>query len=214
MIRRLADRVRVVLALLGPLGAGSRVLLLRLIARFGWGPVLGGAVVAVYATVRYRTWIVWMLLTWCAAAWMHTRDDEPDGADEETGEAAEQGPPEPPDDPFPGMIRDLIADAPGVHIKRIVEWLHETGLDTACTPADVKAGLGRRGIPVRASVRDAEQRVNQGVHRDDLTAWFGARSPATPVLLSKTRSNTATTPVTSNVAAPATGVATPPTPTE
>lgn len=211
MIRAAADRVRQLLALLEPLAAGSRVLLLKSVERFGWQVTGAGVAVAVYAAARYRTWIVWMLLAWCAAAWMHapTRNEE-----KPADEAGEQPPAEAPNDPFPGMVWDLIGDAPGVHLKRVVEWLHDTGLDTACTTADVRAGLGRRHIPVRASVRDADGRVNQGVHRDDLHAWFEARSPAPSVPLSKPRSNTATTPVTSDVADPATGVATPPTPAE
>lgn len=204
-MRAAADRVRAWLAVLGPLGAGSRALVLRLLERFGWKIVGGGALLAVYVAFRYRTWIVWVLVAWCAAAWMHAPDDEAAGTVEE------ENPAEPPADPFPGMVRDLIGDAPGVHIKHIVGWLHESGLDTACTAADVRAGLGRRGIPVRASVRDALQRVNQGVHRDDLDAWFEARSPAPSVSLSKARSGPATTGVTSDVADLATGVATPPT---
>jgi hypothetical protein len=205
-----ADRVRAVLALLGPLGAGSRVLLLRLVERFGWKTTLAGAAVGVFAMLRYRTAIAWMLAAWCLAAWMHA----PNEVEEQPAEAGEEPPAETPEDPFPGMEWDLIGDAPGVHLKRVVEWLHETGLDTACTTADVRAGLTRREIPIRASVRDAAGRVNQGVHRDDLKVWLDARSPAATVPPSKTRSNPATTAMTSDVAAPATGVATPPTPGE
>lgn len=207
---RLADRVRVLLAVLGPLGAGSRVLLERLLARFGWKAVAAGAAVAVYAAVRYRTWIVWLLLAWSVAAWMHAPDEETGESGETEQEAGEQ----PPTDPFPGMIWDLIGDAPGVHLKTIVSWLHETGLDTTCTTAEVAAGLGRRGIPIRASVRDADNRVNKGVHREDLAGWLAARSPAASVPLSKTCSSPATTAVTSGVAEAPTGVATPPTPAE
>ncbi|NUO42404.1 MAG: hypothetical protein HOV82_10230 [Streptomyces sp.] len=209
-MRALADRVRALLALLGPLGAGSRVLLLRLVERFGWQTALAGAAVAVFAAFRYRTAIAWMLAAWCVAAWMHA----PDEGEQPAVEAGEQPPAETPEDPFPGMVWDLICDAPGVHLKRVVEWLHETGLDTTCTVAEVRAGLTRRQIPVRASVRDAAGRVNQGVHRDDLKAWLDAHSPAAPAPLPKTRSNPATTALTSDVATPATGVATPPALTE
>ncbi|UOB09090.1 hypothetical protein MQE23_08495 [Streptomyces sp. HP-A2021] len=207
-MRAAADRVRAVLALLGPLGAGSRALLLRLVGRFGWKTVLGVGAIAVFALFRYRTAIAWVLAAWCAAAWMHAPNETA------VEEAGEETPPASPEDPFPGMVWDLIGDAPGVHLKRVVEWLHETGLDTACTTADVRAGLTRRQIPIRASVRDAAGRVNQGVHRDDLEAWLKARSPAPPEPLSKTRSNPATTALTSDVAAAPTDVATPATPTE
>lgn len=202
MIRRIADQVRALLALLGPLGAGSRALLLRLIGRFGWRAVFTGAAVIVFAVVRYRAAFGWLLAAWCVAAWMHAPSD-----DEEAKTDA-------PRDPFPGMIRDLIGDAPGVHIKTIVAWLHETGLDTDCTTADVTAGLTRRQIPIRASVRDANGRVNKGVHRDDLEAWLEAHSPAAPADAPKGRSKPVATALTSGVADDATAVATPPTPAD
>jgi len=209
MIRRLVDTVRAVLALLGPLGAGSRVLLLRLIGRFGWKAVFAGGAITVFALFRYRTVFGWVLVVWCAAAWMHAPSDD----EEQPEEAGEEEPAVEPEDPFPGMVWDLIGDAPGVHIKQVVQWLHETGLDTACTAADVTAGLTRRQIPIRPSVRSADGRVNKGVHRDDLEEWLQARSPALPVPLSKTRSSPATTALTSGVADAPTGVATPPAPT-
>ena len=210
MIRRIADKVRALLALLGPLGAGSRARLLRLIGRFGWRAVLVGAAVMVFAVVRYRHVFGWLLAAWCAAAWMHA----PSGTEEQPAEAGGEQPPTAPEDPFPSMVWDLIGDAPGVHIKQVVAWLHETGLDTTCTAADVTAGLTRRQIPIRPSVRGADGRVNKGVHRDDLQAWLDARSPATPAPLPKTRSYSATTALTSDVADAPTGVATPSTPTD
>lgn len=202
MIRRIADQVRALLALLGPLGAGSRALLLRLISRFGWRAVFTGAAVIVFAVVRYRAAFGWLLAAWCVAAWMHAPSD-----DEEAKTDA-------PRDPFPGMIRDLIGDAPGVHIKTVVAWLHETGLDTTCTTADVTAGLTRRQIPIRSSVRDADGRVNKGVHRDDLEAWLKAHSPTAPADAPKGRSKPVATALTSGVADDATAVATPPTPAD
>ncbi|MFG3085112.1 hypothetical protein [Streptomyces parvulus] len=210
LVTRAADRIRAALPLLGSLGAGSRALLLRLVDRFGWKVVFAAGVVAVYAVARYRAAFVWLLAAWCAAAWMHAPGQDAQPAEE----AGEQPPAEAPVDPLPGILWDLIGEAPGVHVKRIVEHLHETGGDPACQPADVRAALGRREIPLRASVRDAAGRVNQGVHRDDLEAWEKALSPAGPAALSKTRSNPATTPLTSDVAEAATAVATPPTPAD
>jgi hypothetical protein len=210
MIRRLADQVRGLLPLLGQLGAGSRALLLRLISRFGWRAVLVGAAITVFAVVRYRHAFGWLLAAWCIAAWMHA----PSGDEEQPAEAGEKAAPEAPADPFPGMVRDLIGDAPGVHIKTVVAWLHETGLDTACTAADVTAGLTRRQIPIRSSVRDADGRVNKGVHRDDLEEWLEAHSPTAPADALKGRSNAVATALTSGVADAATAVATPPTPAD
>lgn len=218
MVTRTADKVRALLPLLGSLGAGSRALLLRLVARLGWKGTLAAFVFAGYAVARYRPAFAWLLATWCVAAWMHAPDRDQKAAEEdaadEADEAGEQPAEEPAVDPLPDLLRDLIGEAPGVHVKRVVEHLHETGADPVCQPADVRAALGRRGIPLRASVRDATGRVNQGVHRDDLEAWEQALSPAAPAPLSKTRSNPATTPVTSGVAEAATAVATPPTPAD
>lgn len=205
MIRRLADRVRALLVVLGPLGEGSIALMLRLLIRFGWWPVACGVGAVAYAVSRYRTWIVWILLAWCAAAWMHAPGETPEGE-------GEQPPIEAPVDPLPGILWDLIGDAPGVHLKTVVRHLHESGLDTSCDRAAVRAALTRRGITFKASVRDAAGKVNEGVHRDDLKAWEEARSPAAPVALSKTRSNSVATALTCDVAEPATAVATPATP--
>lgn len=210
MIRRAADRVRSALALLGPVGAGSRVLLLRLIERFGWKAVGLGAVAAVYIAARYRAWVIWLAIGWCAAALLHAPKTGP----HEPTEAGEEPPAEAPPDPLPDILQTLIGEAPGVHVKAVVEHLHTEGLDTACTAADVTAALDRRRIPIRPSVRDAAGRVNRGVHRDDLQAWIAARSPAAPGILTKTRSDAATTAVTCDAADLATGVATPPTPVE
>lgn len=210
MVRRAADRVRALLALLGPLDAGSRVLLLRLLGRFGWKAVVGGAAIVVYAAVRYRTWIAWMLLVWCAAAWMHTPATATEAAEEQLDEAGKQ----PPIDPLPWLMWKHIGEAPGVHVKTLAELLQAAAPEETVDRAAVRAKLAARGIPVRPSVRDAAGRVNEGVHRDDLKAWEEARFPAPPVPLSKARSSPVATALTSDVANPPTGVATPPTPGE
>ncbi len=213
-MRPLADRVRAVLDhLLVPLGAGSRALMLRLLTRFGWWPVACGVAVTAYAVNRYKTWIVWMLLAWCAAAWAHA-PNVPEEEPEQLVEEGEERPAEPAPDPLTGILWELIGDAPGVHLKTVVAHLHETGLDTACDRGAVRAALDRRGITVKGSVREADDRVNEGVHRDDLRAWEEARSPAPPGALSKMRSNPVATALTSDVAEPATAVATPATTVE
>ncbi|MER7801235.1 hypothetical protein ABTX71_12980 [Streptomyces parvulus] len=210
LVTRAADRIRAALPLLGSLCAGSRALLLRLVGRFGWKAVAVAGVFAVYAVARYRAVFVWLLAGWCVAAWMHAPGEDEQPAEE----AGEQPPAEAFHDPLPGILWDLIGDAPGVHVKRVVAWLHENGWEEDSSTADVRAGLARRGIPLRASVRDAAGRVNQGVHREDLEAWEKARFPASPAALSKSCSNAATTPLTSDVADAATAVATPPTPAD
>ena len=206
-MRTLADRVRAVLALVGPVGAGSRVLLLRLLGRYGWKAVGIGALAVVYVAVRYRTWVIWLIVGWSVAALVHAPKDGGEVVEQEE----EELPAEAPADPLPGILQALIDEAPGVHLKTVVQHLHDSGQDTTCTTADVTAALDRRRIPIRASVRDATGRVNRGVHRDDLEAWIEARFPTAPVPLSKARSSAATTAATSDVAEAATDVATPPT---
>lgn len=180
MIRRLADRVRAVLALLGPLCAGSRVLLLRLVARFGWGPVLGGSAVAVYAAVRYRTWIVWMLVAWCAAAWMHT----PAKASPPPSEKAREAPLEPDPQDVADLVRDLVGDDTGVLLTVLRQ-----PLQAADTKA-VRRLLDAAGIRVRPGVRTAAGN-GPGVHRDDVPPPLPA--PGVPDVGAVTSTNTANT---------------------
>lgn len=203
-MKRLMDRVRTLLAVLGPLGAGSRVLLLRMAGRWGWWPVLGGAVLAVYVAFRYRTWIVWMLVAFAAAAWMHAPDDA-----KQPSKAGEQASAEAPVDPLPGILWKLIDGAPGVHVKALAEYLQAAAPEEVVDRATVRAALAARRIPVRGSVRGADGRVNEGVHRDDLKAWQEALSPAPSEAAPEVRSKPVATAVTCDVAGPATGVATP-----
>ncbi len=197
MISRLA---RTLAGLVDPLAAGMRVLLLRLVARFGWKAVLIGAAVLVYAAARYRTWIWAGVAVLCAAAWAHAPgpvEELPDEADDEPQDEGEEPPTEAPVDPLPALLWELIGEAPGVHLKTVVAHLHQTGLDTACDRAAVRAALGRREIPVRGSVRGADGRVNEGVHRADLKAWEEARSPTAPMDTPETRSSFVATALTS-----------------
>lgn len=199
-------------------------------ARFGASAALVVHLVGAWAFFFYGSWVaageifVWLLLVGVFAPREHVerlaarveqRDAErsPQRA-RTTGPAAPVTPAarEAPADPLPRILWDLIGEAPGVHLPSIVRHLHQTGLDRACDRAAVRAALGRRGITIRPSVREADGRVNQGVHRDDLKAWEEARSPAPTAVGPKARSYSATEALTSDVAAPATGVATPSTP--
>ena len=165
----LADRVRVVLALLGPLGAGSRVLMLRLLTRFGWWPVACGVAVAAYAMNRYRTWIVWMLLAWCAVAWMHApsgdADAPGDGAEKSTEAAAGEGA----RDDILALLYELIGDAHGVHLRTVLAHLQEYGHWEGKTVADLRQHLEALGIPVQLKVKVAGT-PTRGVLKADLDA--------------------------------------------
>lgn len=160
-MRYLADRVRALLALLGPLGAGFRILLLRLVARFGWKTVIVTATVLLYAANRYRTWIPYGLAIACAAAWMHapkTVEQDDEEADDET---AGEDPAEPDPADVLDLLRDLIGDDRGILLTAL-----RTPLQAADTRA-VREALAEAGIRVREGVRTAGGN-GPGVHRDDL----------------------------------------------
>lgn len=100
-------------------------------------------------------------------------------------EALEEPPAEPPEDPLVVLLNHLIGQAPGVHLKTLVERLEkgaaEAGQDPPST-ADVEASLAAHNIPLRRCVKDPHGRVNRGVHRADLEAALApspAEAPAT-----------------------------------
>ncbi|MGW6357929.1 hypothetical protein ACWFR5_22845 [Streptomyces sp. NPDC055092] len=165
MIARLADRLRGLLDLLARLGPGSRVLLLRIVARFGWK--LTGAVLAaaLYAAPRYGQWIVWVLLGWRAAAWSHALSDEPAEDHVEDADApVEEGPAAGPD---PADVADVVRDVIGTGRGALL-----TGLRGPLGAADTQAVrecLDAASIPVRPGVRTASGN-GPGVHCDDVPA--------------------------------------------
>lgn len=83
---------------------------------------------------------------------------------------------EPPPDPLVDLLWQLIGDAPGTHLKTLVERLEKGAAETGQDPpskAAVEAKLAARSIPLRPSVRDVHGRVNRGVHGADLKAALG-----------------------------------------
>lgn len=170
MVARIADRIRVMLALLGPLGAGSSALLTRLISRFGGWWVIGGTVVAFYTALRYRTAIAWMLAVWCAAAWMHA----PGKAHDDPERAAETEPAEhPKSDPQEvyaatlEWIRGQIGERNGIHLSQLLAHAHTHGLHTDLDVPAFRAVLEQWGFPVRQQLK-VGRRNRPGIHRDDL----------------------------------------------
>lgn len=156
--------VAVLRALLVPLGPGARALLLRLLGRFGRKPVVAGAVLVVYAAVRYRTWIVWILLGLAAAAWMHA----PDPAKDQPDEAGEQ-PAAPDTEAVRRLLLDLIGDGNGVHLRAVLAHLQEHGQWGEKTVADLRQHLEALGIPVQPKVKIGGV-PTRGVLRADLEA--------------------------------------------
>lgn len=87
---------------------------------------------------------------------------------------------EPPTDPLVILLWRLIGDAPGTHLKTLVEHLEKGAAEVGQEPpskAEVEAKLAALNVPLRPSVRDVHGRVNRGVHRADLQAAL-APSPA------------------------------------
>ncbi|MGW6747624.1 hypothetical protein [Streptomyces sp. NPDC055006] len=162
MIIRLADRLRGLLDLLARLGPGSRVLLLRLVARFGWKVTGAVLVAAVYAAPRYRQWIVWVLLGWCAAAWSHAPSHEPAEDHVEDADAPAE---EEPAEPDPADVADVVRDVIGTDRGALLTALRGP-LGAADTRA-VRECLDAADIPVRPGVRTADGN-GPGVHRDDV----------------------------------------------
>ncbi|WP_432164880.1 hypothetical protein [Streptomyces sp. bgisy031] len=164
MIVRFADRLRMLLDLLARLGPGSRVLLLRLVARFGWKATGAVLAAAVYAAPRYRQWIVWVLLGWCAAAWSHAPSDESAGDHvEDPSEVVEEDPAEPDPADVADVVRDVIGTGRGALLTAL-----RGPLGAADTRA-VRECLNGADIPVRPGVRTADGN-GPGVHRDDVPA--------------------------------------------
>jgi len=98
---------------------------------------------------------------------------ETDGPQEATQEA--------PGDPLAALMRSLIGEAPGVHLKTLTEALAKGAAEAgspAPSKADVERALEARQIPLRDSVRDTRRKVNRGVHREDLEAYEKGLSPA------------------------------------
>lgn len=173
MLHRLADRVRSLLDLLARLGPGSRVLLLRLVGRFGWKPVCVAVVVALYSAARYRQWIVWGLLAWCAAAWAQAPEDEPEEEPVEDSEPVEEEPVEPDRADVADVVRDVLGTDRGALLTAL-----RGPLGVADTRA-VRECLDAAGIPIRAGVRTAAGN-GPGVHRADVPTPRLA-SPDAPV---------------------------------
>lgn len=188
-------------------------------ARFGAGTSWAVHVGSVWAVGYYRGWVavllpaVWLVAFAAfvpreylerAAAWVEHRTagrtpaaDAPDIEEK------------PPTSPLIAVMWQLIGDAPGVHVKALAEHLQEASPDGVLDRAVVRAKLGSLGIPVRASVRDAAGRVNEGVHRADLQAWQEALPDPSAVPAPEARSGPVATAVTCDVADAPTPVATP-----
>jgi hypothetical protein len=153
--------------------------------RFGAGTALAVHIGAVWAVGFYGGWVavlvpaVWLL---AVLAFM-PREHLERAADriEKRGRAPREEPVEadeiPTVDPLVIVLWQLLGDAPGTHLKTVAAHLNATAPEQPVDRAAVRAKLAALQVPVRASVRDAAGRVNEGVHRADLLAWHEALPP-------------------------------------
>jgi hypothetical protein len=198
--------------LTGLLGPGTWIS-----ARFGTGAAWAVHVVAVWACSFYGGWIaagivvVWLLTVLLFVPREHLEQLAARIEERITGlpELPAEEPDEAPVDPLVMVLRQLIADAPGVHLKTLAEHLQAAAPEEALDRAAVRAKLAALQIPTRASVRDASGRVNEGVHRADLVAWLKALPAPSPVAAPDAGSGPVATAVTCDVADVPTPVATP-----
>ncbi|MFJ8538148.1 hypothetical protein [Streptomyces sp. NPDC093591] len=201
-------------ALWAGVGGPGRWLLARGRADVAWVLHVG----SVWAVGFYGGWVAVGLVTgWVLAVAAFVPRDRLEGWAEwverrsagRPPAAPESEPEELPVDPLVTVMWKLIGDARGVHVKTLAEYL------TAATPGEsvdraaVRAKLGALGIPTRASVRDAEGRVNEGVYGVDLQAWQEALPDPSPGAAPEARSGPVATAVTCDVADVPTPVATP-----
>lgn len=185
-------------------------------AHFGINTAWGVHIVAAWMILYYRgvaavgTIAVWLLavLLFTPREYLDRLAASIERLDNRPHEDAEDDEEEPPADPLVTLLWHLIGDAPGTHLKTVAERIQEAS-GKPVDRATVRARLGALQIPVKASVRDAAGRVNEGVHRADLKAWEEALSPAGTGTPPEGPPGPVAMPVTCDVGKTATAVATP-----
>jgi hypothetical protein len=189
--------------------------------RFGTGTAWASHGIALWAIGHYGGWTAFTLVTGYLLAVLlfipreHLEraatavEQLGDRRQQLGGEDAASTGEEPLLHPIVTVLWELIADAPGVHLKTLAKHLQAAAPEQPVDRAQVRAKLAALSIPVRGSVRDATGRVNEGVHRADLTAWQQALPRAAPGAPSEARSGPVATPVTCDVGNRSGGVATP-----
>lgn len=194
-----------------------------LAARFGMSTAWGVHAAAAWMIFYYGGVIAASVTTaWLLAVLLFTPREYLDRLaafierlDNRPHEGAEDDEEPPPTDPLVALLWHLIGDAPGAHLKTAARCMQEASgkpVDRASVRvrvAAIRARLAALQIPVKASVRDAAGKVNEGVHRDDLKAWEEALSPEGTGTPSDTPSGPVEKPVTCDVGKSATAVAMP-----
>lgn len=154
-------------------------------ARIGRAVRFGLLLLAVYAAVRILRAVpalLWVLTaTWTIAAWR--LGPQPEKA---LPEADEETAPGPDREAVLTLLRDLIGDRPGVHLKEVLAHLQAEGQGEGWKVADVSARMAALGIPVE-SFRLPGVNPTKGVRRGAVIA----PSPAPAEAASTTASTAA-----------------------
>jgi hypothetical protein len=131
-------------------GRALRVALLALPALLAW------------RLVRGLPALLWVAVPWwCWAAWRAAPAPAP---------AATESPIDAdPAEPVRALLRELIGDAPGVHLNTVLKHLQEHGHHPTWKVADLRRHIEALGIPVDPKLKLAGT-PTRGVRREALTA--------------------------------------------
>lgn len=166
------------------LGALIACLGLYVLVIITWGYSPTAALIATYAAVAtmWPTLMTIAALIWLPTAYRTGTRDPLNVADDEPSEGEHETPAE---DSLIALVRHLIGDRYGVHLRDIVDALNQTSTGREFNAPEVRAALDLRGVPTRAKVRGprggisgAPETATRGVHRDDLPA--APKPPGTP----------------------------------
>lgn len=164
---------------LGALLACAGLYLLTIVA---WGYSPTAALITMYSAIAtmWPTLMAIAALIWLPTAYRTGTRDPLAQSPEETPESTEVDPSDeehetPTEDRLITLVRHLIGDRYGVHLRDVVEALNQASPERQFTAPEVRAALEQRGVPTRAKVRapqggikGAPEAVTRGVHRDDL----------------------------------------------
>lgn len=159
------------------LGALISCICLYLIVIVTWGYSPTAALIATYVAIAtmWPTLMTLASLIWAPTSyWIGSRDPLSNPHDDAEDDAG-TGESEPVEDSLIALVRHLIGDHNGVHLRDIVSTLNASSPNRQYTAPEIRAALAQRGVPTRASVRapegavaGAREGVTRGVHRDDL----------------------------------------------
>lgn len=176
---------------LGALLACAGLYLLTIVA---WGYSPTAALITMYSAIAtmWSTLMAIATLIWLPTAYRAATRDPLAELSEENPESTETDPSHedhetPGEDRLVALVRHLIGDRYGVHLRDIVEALNQASTGRQFTAPEVRAALAQRGVPTRAKVRapqggaeGAPEAITRGVHRADLPPAAEAAEAPSP----------------------------------